>query len=315
MKRRIPFILLGCMFVLGVSGCGHEHTWKEADCSVPKTCVECGETEGEALGHNWKEANCSVPKTCVECGEIEGDALGHNWLEATCSTPKTCSVCGENEGEVLKHTLIDANYQQPATCTICGETEGEPLQATEFSIAKGAELDTVYDFEIPCYDDETQTTIAKIVFSNYQIFDSDDSHPAKEGYEWKTVDISFVVGDENAAVYGYLLGGIWVSDYYWADGWTDIEGGQKFIVNYYGIDYPECQYIYEFNNSLWTNEEKYGWPVTLTRSYKVSVLMPKDADGFMFGFSDAQSNFWDVEEEDDYWNQIASEDYIYFRFE
>ena len=90
-------------FSLGIllTGCGHEHTWVEATCTEPKTCSECGETEGEPLGHTW--------------------------VEATCSEPKHCSVCGETEGEPLEHTLTEANYQQPATCEVCGATVGDVL--------------------------------------------------------------------------------------------------------------------------------------------------------------------------------------------
>lgn len=86
-----------------LAGCGHEHTWSEATCTEPKTCSECGETEGEPLGRTW--------------------------VEASCAEPKHCSVCGETEGKPLEHTLTEANYQQAATCEVCGETVGEPLQA------------------------------------------------------------------------------------------------------------------------------------------------------------------------------------------
>lgn len=81
------------------TGCGHEHTWIEATCTEPKTCSECGETEG--------------------------DSLGHTWVEATCSESKHCSVCGEIEGEPLEHTMTEANYQQTATSEECGATVGD----------------------------------------------------------------------------------------------------------------------------------------------------------------------------------------------
>lgn len=56
---------------------------------------------GCCLSHDWQEANCTIPKTCVKCGEIKGEALGHDWQEATCTEARTCSVCGETEGEAL----------------------------------------------------------------------------------------------------------------------------------------------------------------------------------------------------------------------
>ena len=37
--------VLMCALLLAACGCKHE-TWKEADCETPKTCAECGETEG-----------------------------------------------------------------------------------------------------------------------------------------------------------------------------------------------------------------------------------------------------------------------------
>ena len=92
-----------------------EHEWKEADCTTPKTCTVCGETEGEALGHEaseWKietEASCTREgkryKECTRCGEkIEEETIAkteHEWEEATTERPKTCRNCGETEGEKL----------------------------------------------------------------------------------------------------------------------------------------------------------------------------------------------------------------------
>ncbi len=53
----------------------HEHTWAEATCTQPRTCTECGETEGEPLEHEWTPATLEAPKTCVNCGATEGEAV------------------------------------------------------------------------------------------------------------------------------------------------------------------------------------------------------------------------------------------------
>ena len=103
-KKQI-MIGITALFVLVLSGCSCKHeTWLDATCTTPKTCADCGETEGEALGHQWIDATCTEPKTCSVCGETEGKALGHKWVDATCTEPKTCSVCGETEGKALGHT-------------------------------------------------------------------------------------------------------------------------------------------------------------------------------------------------------------------
>ncbi len=62
--------------------CGKEnitgHSFKDATCTEPKTCGECGETEGKALGHNYtgwvvineptENESGTKMKTCRECG-------------------------------------------------------------------------------------------------------------------------------------------------------------------------------------------------------------------------------------------------------
>lgn len=104
-KKTVSIIVALLLGTVLLSACGHEHVWNEATCTTPKTCSECGETEGEALGHVWEEATCTTPQICSVCGETEGTALGHIWIEATYEEPKTCIVCNETEGEPLEMTL------------------------------------------------------------------------------------------------------------------------------------------------------------------------------------------------------------------
>lgn len=103
----------------------HEHTWIDATCTAPRTCEECGETEGSALEHNWSDVTCTDARTCERCGETEGNALGHVWTDATCTDPKICSVCQKTEGAALGHQWMDATLTAPKTCLICHETSGE----------------------------------------------------------------------------------------------------------------------------------------------------------------------------------------------
>lgn len=110
--------------IIMATGCGHEHVWSEATCTEPKTCTECGETEGTPLEHSWTEATCTSPKTCSRCGETEGTTLEHDWEDATCTAPKTCKVCGETEGDAIPHEWVEATFDAPKTCSICGLTEG-----------------------------------------------------------------------------------------------------------------------------------------------------------------------------------------------
>lgn len=126
--KKLFCLILVLLLALTLAACGCKHeTWNEANCTTPKTCAECGETEGAPLGHSWLAATCETVKTCEICGETEGEALGHAWADATCETPKTCAGCGLTEGEALGHAWADATTEAPKTCETCGLTEGERI--------------------------------------------------------------------------------------------------------------------------------------------------------------------------------------------
>ena len=128
MKKRLTLIALVLVCALALSACGCKHeTWTDANCETPKTCADCGETEGAPLGHSWTAATCETPKTCETCAKTEGEALGHAWVDADCENPKTCSNCKLTEGEALGHAWVDATTEAPKTCETCGLTEGERI--------------------------------------------------------------------------------------------------------------------------------------------------------------------------------------------
>ncbi|MBQ8238952.1 MAG: hypothetical protein IJZ39_13605 [Oscillospiraceae bacterium] len=97
--KKLSVLILALVCLLAFTGCCFHREWTAATCTTPKTCVECGETEGEALGHTWADATCETPKTCETCRETEGEALGHAWVDATTEAPKTCTTCAATEGE------------------------------------------------------------------------------------------------------------------------------------------------------------------------------------------------------------------------
>lgn len=151
MKRKILILALALACVLTLSACGCKHeTWLDADCVTPKTCADCGETEGTPLGHSWLAATCLTPKTCEVCGETDGEALGHSWTDADCENPKTCQSCGETEGEALGHDWQDATTEQPKTCLTCGATEGDRIVTDErFTTENNADLFGTWSCKFP----------------------------------------------------------------------------------------------------------------------------------------------------------------------
>ena len=256
---------------------------------------------GCCFSHEWEEATCTNPKTCAMCGEVEGEVLEHEWKEATCSAPKTCSVCGETEGESLEHTLTEANYQQASICSVCGDTVGEPLKAyfeeyelTEYLVEQNKE----YDYIGTCAESDSHTTVGKAVFCNYRTYASDGIHPKKEGYEWKSVDVSIEFADENANSYGPNVFA-YIDDYYDDVRWCDED-----VINYYGVDYTEC--IYTTDNTLRWSE----WENNKTTFYATfSVQVPIGYDGLLITFTNKQI------EGGEYIGDLKGTNPLFFRFE
>lgn len=130
--KKMLYISLCMVMIVMLTACGHQHTWQEAACITPKTCVECGVTEGEALGHQWVAATCEEPERCSICGVTQGDALGHVWEKATCLQPEHCSICGATKNntlgdhecntwsEVLDPTCSETGFKK-GICINCGE--------------------------------------------------------------------------------------------------------------------------------------------------------------------------------------------------
>lgn len=140
--KKILSILIVSIIILTLSACSCEHDWEEADCINKKTCVKCGETEGEALGHNWQDADCVKSKNCSVCGAEEGEELGHKWKEADCVNPKKCTRCNLIEGNSLGHNFKPATYEEPRICERCGDCRGEPLtRPSQWGFNNLAEMD------------------------------------------------------------------------------------------------------------------------------------------------------------------------------
>ena len=123
---RINKLIILCLLVFSLTGCACKHQWSNATCITPKTCSECGATEGSFLGHQWSDATCTAPKTCINCSKTEGDILPHQWSNATCLSPAVCSLCSL-EGELGNHLWVDATYEHAKYCSTCKVEDGLPL--------------------------------------------------------------------------------------------------------------------------------------------------------------------------------------------
>lgn len=109
-KKNFLKVLLSNLLIFNLSGCGHQHTWVEATYEVPKTCTECGETEGEALV-------AEVPTVDEEQIAAEKAAEAESYME----TGRSCLYGTQNSGidlataydsfqKALELGNADANY-------------------------------------------------------------------------------------------------------------------------------------------------------------------------------------------------------------
>ena len=74
-----------------------------------------------------------------------------------------------------------------------------------YGLECNAEAGVEYDYATACYDVLRLRTVGKTVF-DYKTFESDESHPAKDGYEWKQVTVSMTYSDISAQYFGYQIG-------------------------------------------------------------------------------------------------------------
>ena len=112
-----------------VEGCGAtktepvaatgEHKWKEATCTVPKTCENCGVTDGERLGHGETEIRDVQDATYTETG-YTGDTY--------------CVSCGE---KLKSGKSISPKGLPKPVVTVSYSSKGKPvLEWTDYSEAK-----------------------------------------------------------------------------------------------------------------------------------------------------------------------------------
>ena len=126
MTKKIGIIITALLCILILTGCGCEHEWQEATCDAPKTCKECGATEGEKLEHKWLEATCDDPETCSICGRTVGFKLGHDWFGNECTA--NCTRCGADDPSLPGHDWNNPRCGEIMTCLQCGVEEGDPRE-------------------------------------------------------------------------------------------------------------------------------------------------------------------------------------------
>ena len=97
MKKAFLIKLLSLIFVLCSATC------------IFTACKDDGDSadENSECVHSWQEADCLTPKTCLECGAVEGEPLGHDFIDNAC---KNCGLQATPAGYFNFELLEDGTY-------------------------------------------------------------------------------------------------------------------------------------------------------------------------------------------------------------
>lgn len=231
----------------------------------------------------------------------------HNWQEATCLAPRTCRDCGKTEGELADHTWVEATYTAPKTCSVCGKTEGM-AKVPDFdskNLKTGMAVGRSADYVTDCLLDHEKQTVGKAVISSYDSFEYDDTHQAKEGYQWRCATISITFSDNNAREFGVRYRFVF-EDYYdiklHDDTYKAVSAGEgTYKINFDGKEQDVTIRRFETWNE-WSDGSR-----TLTIEF--SACVPTGYDGVVIGLINAHTD-WAAGK---YINDVADNNTLLFR--
>lgn len=192
---------------------------------------------------------------------------------------------------IHSHSWQPANYQAPTTCSVCGQTQGtalvSDLEKYEIKV-NPLTIDEEYAYHTVC-SENSEPTEGKVSASAYQVFDTDETHQAKSGYQWQILTLKLIIGDDNSNKYGFRYNYV-VIDCFNIEAFTksyrydEEKGYNTFTVNWYGQDYEDCRLRVLCNNGEWYRKgELYYKNITIT----FEALLPEGYDGLIVGLRDS----------------------------
>ena len=203
------------------------------------------------------------------------------------------------------HEWVEADYQSPKTCSLCGATEGTPLvpDFEKYGLEINVKEDVIYPYVTVCYENHAYKTIGEFILYDYRTFESDDEHPAMDGYEWRAFTVDILFNDENAWNYGMSVRTCF-ENYYAIKDWDNSynEETGTYTARFNGVDYTECCSIITGGLEDWVGQER-----LFRADYYFRV--PVGYDGLVYGFYDASTEW----EDGMYVYDVADENTLFFR--
>ena len=191
----------------------------------------------------------------VSCGKTDdADTKDNGESAAQPTTQAGETASGEKIGcEALGHTPEKANYQEAVACSVCGEMVG-PLTPdfVTYGIVADLKVGETYDYKTICSNDPPEEIVGTLTVRDYKVVASDETHEAKEDYEWRIATFKIHFPFEHAVEHSYRYE-YNMADYYnsrlMEDFWVDyepVDGLRRtvntFLVSYHGQEI-ECYRI------------------------------------------------------------------------
>ena len=182
-------------------------------------------------------------------------------LSASSSDPAPSAEAApeENTGE-----------EAPASSEAAGDA---PEAALDGSAATMMEPGTLYPYETLCSEDTTLSTRGQASLTRHDVVDSDEAHPAKEGYQWHLLEFTVTYSDENAWNYGMQNR---VYDLNWYTGapydYPDPADPELFTMEWQGQQW-ECRAATNVAEAQWSEDQVF------TYRLEIAYQLPQGYDG------------------------------------
>ena len=225
--------------------------------------------------------------TGILATEEEEDLI---WMDgAVCIDGETAVYTRENEEILMSEdgtTLVFRKCEKPLFLY-------SELEAAGFS--EFMEVGVLYPFTTDANSANPVPTTGEVIVTSYEVFDSAEGYPAKEGYEWRIAEMEAMFFDDNARWYGIKLTSC-REDYYNTrlhdDTITDADenGMSTHTVIYNRVERD----VYSWSHSEWT-----GWQYNENgrKENKLHVkheyLVPKGYDGVVMGYVNSKNEWAD----------------------
>jgi len=134
--------------------------------------------------------------------EVECD---HFWKNSDCFNPYICYDCDETKGTPLEHYWSEANFQEASYCVNCGEINGDPVEPN--FISHGLRINTTagrpFRYKTITNPSPVTETVGLATLMYIDIFESDNDHPYKRGYEYIVARFMLTFMDEDTGSRGF----------------------------------------------------------------------------------------------------------------